>query len=102
MAILEDMFKGNVTTGLAIGIGALIVAPALLPAVGRVIRPAAKAAIKGGMIAYRQTVGEIGEVAGDIIAEVRAELEEEGREAVAATTRASRAASSGRTEAKQH
>jgi hypothetical protein len=78
MALVEDLFKGSAITGVAIGVGALLLAPTVLPAVGRVLRPAAKAAIKGGMVFYRETMAEIGEVASDLFAEARAELEHEG------------------------
>jgi hypothetical protein len=78
MALVEDLFKGSAVTGVAIGVGALLLAPTVLPAVGRVLRPAAKAAIKGGMVFYRETMAEIGEVASDLFAEARAELEHEG------------------------
>src|ERR1700722_10419946 len=77
MAILEDVFRGSTVTGLAVGVGALLLAPTVLPAVGRVMRPAVKAAIKGGMVFYRETVAEVGEMAGDLFAEARAELEHE-------------------------
>jgi uncharacterized protein DUF5132 len=73
MALLDDVFKGNVMTALAIGLGALLLAPM----VGQVLRPAAKAVIKGGMLAY-QGLAELGEVAGDLAAEARAELGPEG------------------------
>ena len=62
MALLEDMFKGNLATGLAIGLGTMVLAPTVMPAIGRVLRPAAKAAIKGGMIVYRETVADIKEL----------------------------------------
>jgi hypothetical protein len=42
---------GNVVTGLAIGAAALLVMPFLRP----IARPLAKAAIKGGILAYRET-----------------------------------------------
>ena len=75
MALIEDLFKGNAVTGVAVGVGALLLAPGLLPAVGRVVRPVAKAAIKGGMVLYRETLAEFGEVASDLFAEARAELD---------------------------
>ena len=75
MALVEDLFKGSTVTGDAVGVGALLLAPTVLPAIGRVIRPAAKAVIKGGMVFYRETLAEVGEVAGDLFAEARAELE---------------------------
>jgi Protein of unknown function (DUF5132) len=76
MALFEDMFKNGAGTGLAVGIGALVLGPTLLPAIGRVLRPAAKAVIKGGMVIYRETMSEVGELTGDLVAEARAELEE--------------------------
>ena len=79
MALVEDLFKGSTATGIAVGIGALLLAPTLIPAAGRVLRPAVKAAIKGGMVIYRETIAEIGEAAGDLIAEARAELEAESQ-----------------------
>jgi hypothetical protein len=79
MALIEDLFKGNAVTGIAVGVGALLLAPTVIPAVGRVLRPAVKAAIKGGMVFYRETIAEIGEAAGDLVAEARAELEAEGQ-----------------------
>jgi hypothetical protein len=83
MALIEDMFKGNLATGLAVGIGAVLLGPTVIQTVGRVLRPAAKAVIKGGMVFYRETLSEVGEMAGDLLAEARAELEQEahtGRE----------------------
>jgi hypothetical protein len=74
---LEDVFKGgNIVTGLAIGIGATILAPLVVPAVGGLLRPAAKAMIKGGIVAYdwgRQAMAEVSEAASDMAAEARAE-----------------------------
>ena len=73
MALLEDLFKSNPVTGLAIGVGAILVGPTLLPVVGQVIRPALKAAIKGGMVLYDEVAG-IGAAVGEVVAEARAEL----------------------------
>jgi len=78
MALFDDIFKLNSLTGVAVGIGALMMVPNVLPAVGRVVRPALKAAIKGGIVFYRETVAEVGELAGDLIAEARSELESGG------------------------
>jgi Protein of unknown function (DUF5132) len=76
MALIEDMFKGNLAAGLAIGIGAVFLGPPLAQTVGSFLRPAAKAVIKGGMVFYRETLSEIGEMASDLVAEATAELEE--------------------------
>lgn len=67
--MLDDLFKGNVLTAVAVGVGAVLVAPLA----GPVLRPAAKAAIKGGILAY-QSVAELGEAVGDLVAEAQAEL----------------------------
>lgn len=76
---LDDLLKGNLATGLAIGIAGLFLAPTVLPAVGRMAKPLAKAAIKGGLIAYekgREMMAEAGEVVEDLTAEARAELKQ--------------------------
>jgi hypothetical protein len=74
MALLDDIRNGgNLMTGLAIGVGALIAWPLISP----IARPLAKSLIKGGLIAYRQAeeffAGAI-EGMGDIIAEAQQEL----------------------------
>jgi hypothetical protein len=86
MALLEDMFKTNMVTGLAVGLAAMVLAPTLLSAMGRVLRPAAKSVIKGGMVVYREMIAEAGELASDLIEEVRSELEEETRAGIGRAT----------------
>lgn len=80
MAFFEDIFKGDPLTGVVVGIGAVVLAPT----VGRVLRPAAKAVIKGGIVLYRETLAEVGEAASDLVAEARAELEQGGSHETAA------------------
>lgn len=75
---LEDIFEGNFGVGLAIA-GAAILAPTVLPAVGRMVRPVAKTAIKTGMMLYRETLAGVGDVTSDLVAEARSELDEEAR-----------------------
>jgi hypothetical protein len=74
MAILEDALEGGIiVTGLAIGIGAVIVAPLVIP----VLRPAAKTALKAGLAAYDQgrvMLAELNEQVEDMMAEVRADM----------------------------
>jgi uncharacterized protein YbjQ (UPF0145 family) len=51
------------------------------------VRPAARSAIKAGLLAWekgKEAAAEIGEVMGDLVAEVRDELREEREQAVAA------------------
>lgn len=98
---LDDIFKGNIVTTIAIGVGAVILAPVVL----RASKPLAKAAIKGGIIAYekgREAFHEVSEVVEDMVAEVKAEMAEsqieEAAEVVAeavAPTRRRKAARAG-------
>ena len=78
MAILEEAFKGgNVVTGLAFGVGALVLAPLAVP----LLRPVAKTVLKAGLVAYDQTrvaMAEMNERASDFVAEARAEMSENG------------------------
>jgi hypothetical protein len=74
MALLDDILEGgNLMTGLAIGVGALIAWPLISP----IARPLAKSIIKGGLIAYRQAeqlyAGAV-EGIGDIVAEAQQEV----------------------------
>ena len=75
MVLLDDVVNGgNLVTGLAVGVGALVVWPLIAP----VLRPMAKTAIKGGLIAYREaerlynvTSQGITEMAQEALKEVR-------------------------------
>jgi hypothetical protein len=78
MALLEDVVKMEGAGPLVLGVGALMLVPALLPALGRVLRPVAKGIIKTGMSVYDETFATVREATGDLIAEARAELEHEG------------------------
>jgi hypothetical protein len=69
MAMLNDLLKGNILTAVAVGVGAVFLAPLA----GPVLRPTAKAAIKGGILAYQGLSG-LGEVVGDILAEAQHEV----------------------------
>ena len=77
MALIEDMFKGNALTGVAVGAAALFLGPTILPTIGRALRPVAKTVIKGGIVLYRETVAGIGELTTDLVAEAKSELEHE-------------------------
>jgi hypothetical protein len=76
MAILNG-FKGSAVAGLAIGIGAALIGPAMVPVLRTLVKPTAKAAMKAGILAYEQgrvALAEFSEVADDLLAEARAEL----------------------------
>lgn len=79
MAILDDVLKGNILGGLAIGIGVAIVGPVVLPVLAGIAKPLAKGAIKSGLLLFekgKETVAEMSEVFEDIVAEAKAEIEE--------------------------
>jgi hypothetical protein len=88
MGLFDNGLKGNIVTGLAIGIGSSILAPVVIPVLASVVKPMAKAAIKGGFLLYqkgREVAAEAQEVVEDLVAETRAELEEAGSGALAGT-----------------
>jgi hypothetical protein len=69
MALFDDVLSGgNWVTGLAIGVGAVV----LLPMAAPILRPLAKTAIKGGILAYQSAAGLV-EGIGDLVAEAVAE-----------------------------
>ena len=73
--------KGNIVTGLAIGIGSAIIAPLVVPALSKAAKPLAKAAIKGGLVLFetsKEKLAEAHELVDDLLAEARAELAAEG------------------------
>ncbi|MGC2064510.1 MAG: DUF5132 domain-containing protein [Thermodesulfovibrionales bacterium] len=85
MGLVDDVFKGNIGAGLAIGIGAAVLGPIVLPILAGAAKPIAKAAIKGGLALFekgKETAAELGEVLEDIVAEAKAELAEEAEKAV--------------------
>jgi hypothetical protein len=94
MAFLEDMFKGgNILTGAAIAVGAAVLAPVIAPAVSNILRPAAKAVIKGGIMVYdqgRRAATQLSEVASDTVAEARADSQQASKpsETAGETTKA--------------
>ncbi len=79
MADLKD-FLGEGAGPIALGVGAVLLAPTLLPAIGRIIRPVAKGVIKTGIALYRETAATLAETTGDLVAEARAELESEAQQ----------------------
>jgi hypothetical protein len=84
MAIFENGLKGNIITGLAIGVGTAILAPVVIPMIASIAKPLAKAAIKGGIMLYeknRELIAEATEVVEDLVAEAKAELDTVGEAA---------------------
>jgi hypothetical protein len=73
---VEGLAEGGAVAGAAIGIGALLLVPGLLPAVGRALRPIAVGAIRTGMTVYEQAAAGLREATEDLVAEARAERAE--------------------------
>ncbi len=78
MRILGNGFN---VSSLALGAGIILLAPAVLPVVGAVLKPLAKAVIKGGIMAYESaklSVAETRETIEDLAAEAKAEISQQG------------------------
>jgi hypothetical protein len=68
---------GNLGTGLAIGAGAALLTPVVLPVLGALVKPVIKTAIKGGMLLYEKgevLTAEMKETFEDLTAEAKSEL----------------------------
>jgi hypothetical protein len=79
MGLLDFVPKVDLGTGILIGVG-LLAAPIVVPVLAAAIRPALKATIKGGILAYeksREMLSEACEAVEDFTAEIKAELSEE-------------------------
>lgn len=57
MALLKNPFGGNLVGNLAIGIGFAVLTPIVIPLFTRIVRPAAKGAVKGGLRLSELVVG---------------------------------------------
>lgn len=69
--------RGLSLPGLAIGAGAVLLAPVIIPAVGSALKPLLKATIKGGILAYegaKVSLAETREAVEDLTAEAKAEV----------------------------
>ena len=84
-------YTSGLMTGLALSVAAAFLGPLWRPAVSRWGRPAAKAAIKQGLVAYeigRERLAELGETVEDVLAEAQVELATERLQSSAAATAA--------------
>ncbi|MEW6218755.1 MAG: DUF5132 domain-containing protein [Thermodesulfobacteriota bacterium] len=80
MGMVGDLLKGKTLVGLAVGLGAAVLAPRLLPVLAQAAKPVAKAAIKSGLVLFekgKELAAETGEIVEDLWAEAKAEVEEE-------------------------
>jgi hypothetical protein len=85
MGLFDNGLKGNIISGLAIGIGAAILGPVVIPACANALKPITKAAIKSSILLFekgKETFAEVSEVVEDMVAEVKAEMAEAHAEPV--------------------
>lgn len=78
MAGVNDLFRQGPLTTAAIGVGIFMLAPVVLPIVGRLGKPLVKEFIKQGYLIYERTregLAEVAELAEDAVAEARVQLE---------------------------
>ena len=83
---------GRLVTALVAGVAGGLIAPLIYPAVARNARPTARKALKAGIAAVergRVAVAELAEHTSDLMAEARAEYDQENRPAPAADAPAS-------------
>ncbi|QSJ17318.1 DUF5132 domain-containing protein [Nostoc sp. UHCC 0702] len=76
---ITDFIEDAGAPGIIASIGAVLLAPVLIPVVAGIGKPIAKSIIKGGIVAYEKSKGafaELGETWEDIVAEAKAELAE--------------------------
>lgn len=76
---ISDFVEDAGAPGIIAGIGAVLLAPVVIPVVAGIGKPIAKSLIKGGIVLYEKSKGavaELGETWEDMIAEARAELAE--------------------------
>lgn len=72
--------------GVAVGLGAVLLAPVVIPVVAGIGKPLFKGIVKSGILLYEKTKGalaEVGESLEDLVAEARAELAEQQQQALA-------------------
>jgi hypothetical protein len=72
---------GLSVSSLAVGAGVVLLTPVILPLVGSILKPVAKAVIKGSILAYegaKLSVAETKETLEDLTAEAKSELSQEG------------------------
>ena len=78
MALFEDLTESFWPNAL-VGIGVVLLAPVIIPAVAGGLRPVVKTLVKGGVMVtdkLNAAVAEAGEQFDDLMAEVRAEMTE--------------------------
>ena len=75
------IFNGGLSVGsLAVGAGVVLLMPVVIPVIGAILKPMAKAVIKGSLLAYegaKVSVAETKEALEDLTAEAKSEMNQE-------------------------
>jgi hypothetical protein len=77
MPQVDDLAKNDLARGIAIGVGAAVLIPMAAVALAPYLKPAARTAIKLGILALekaREVAAELAEILEDVTAEVQDEL----------------------------
>ncbi|MDD5033144.1 MAG: DUF5132 domain-containing protein [Methylococcaceae bacterium] len=80
MPNFQDLIKNDLARGIALGVGAALVAAAAIPVIVTATRPLARVALKSGILLLekgREVMAEAGENFEDLVAEVKAEMAEQ-------------------------
>jgi hypothetical protein len=79
---MKILNSGISVGSIAVGAGVVLLAPVVIPVIGSIFKPMAKAVIKGGLLAYegtKVTIAETKETLEDIAAEAKSEISQENR-----------------------
>ncbi|MFM8330598.1 MAG: DUF5132 domain-containing protein [Candidatus Methylumidiphilus sp.] len=77
MPKLQELFKSDLSRGVALGLSAALVAVAAVPIIITATRPLARAALKSSLLVYekgKEALAEAEEHLEDLVAEVKAEM----------------------------
>jgi len=91
MPKFQELFKNDVTRGVALGVSAALVAAAAIPIIVTATRPLARVALKSSLLVFekgREALAEAEEHFEDLVAEVKAEMVAKREGYAAATTEA--------------
>ncbi|GEM_PF-1112479 len=87
MSKLKDIFDSDITKGVAIGAGLVLVAPLIYPKLNKAGKPTKKALVRLGHVVYEKLTeasAELVEIVEDAVAETSAEFEASSRNEEAA------------------
>jgi len=84
LASIKDLFKGQVLTGVLVGLGSAFILPKIIPLLSGGVKPVLKSALKNAIIIAdkgKEVTVEMMEAAEDLWVEVKAEIDEEHKSA---------------------